>query len=142
MTEMAHAIVAKAERSKEGQDRHDDHESPHFQRNGDRKKIDTAIGEKDGTSDQNSKNGARRSYGGNVSRVRQSVGERGGSGSHKSVDESCPDAGQEVIPQKLVPSPNQLQLLAEQPQRVHVHDDVPDALDVVEEQVRDRLPDA
>src|SRR5262249_18532033 len=103
------------------------------------KKIGAAIGKENRTGDQDAKNRARGADGGDV------VGRfapQHRDGTHDNVEYAGADSGQKVVAQEAVAAPDQFELAPKRPQHEHVDQDVPDAVDVVQEQIGEGLPDA
>src|SRR5208282_748183 len=105
---------------------------------GDREKINTPVWKQNRAGNQDSEN---RAGGSDRRHVRKSMAKKSGHGFHRDVDQSRPYAGEKVIAQKFVSSPHHLQFAAEDPQHQHVHHDVQKKVDVVEEEIGERLPD-
>ena len=60
---------------------------------------------------------------------------------HNDVDDPSTHSRKQVIAQEAISSPDELKLSAKHPEHEHVHEDVPDAVDVMQKQVGEGLPD-
>src|SRR5579859_5951580 len=139
MADVAYVAFAESQRAKKCDARHDRDNPFHFNRNRNREKIGAAVGEKNGASDHDAKDGAGRADGGHQ-RVRLSPNVW--NGVHEHVDEAGADTRQKIIAEKSVSAPDEFDFAAEHPEEEHVQDDVPHIGDIVEKKVRERLPDA
>ena len=138
MTDVAHLVVSEAEGAEKGERRHDGDDRAHTHRHRNGEQVYAAVGEKDGASDHDPKDGPgctdRRN-------VRNSMAPEHGNSLHDDVDDSRPYTCQKVVPQKTISSPHELEFAPEHPEHQHIHENVPDVVYVVEEEIGERLPD-
>ena len=139
VTEMADAAFAKAQRSKKGEGGHDGYNPFHFDGDRDRKEIGAAIGEQYCAGDEDSENCAGSADGRHVGIF---PAPEHGNRFHDDVEETSANSGEEVVAKKAIAAPHEFHFATEHPQREHVQNDVPDAVDIVQEKIGERLPDA
>ena len=141
MTEVAHSVRAQSKCSEKCQHRHEDDHGTHAHGDRQGENIDSAIRKQNRTSDKNSKNSSGGANRRGVSAERNALAQKRWKHFDNDVDEPSSHARQKVIAQEAILSPNKFEFPAKHPEHEHVHEDVPDAIHVMEEQVSKGLPD-
>jgi hypothetical protein len=132
-------VVAQAKGAEEGDGRHAGYDPFHFYGNRNRDDVGATVGKEDGAGDENSENSARSADGG---RKRVLTPPKHGNGFNYDVENASADAGKKIVAKKAVAAPDQFHFAAKHPQREHIYNDVPNAVDIVQEKIRKWLPDS
>src|SRR5262249_16101809 len=139
MANVRNLVVAEAKGPEKGDGCHYGYNPFHFDRDRDREKVSATIGEENRAGDQNSKNRSgsadRRNV---VSRLTPQHRNR----ADNNVENASTDSGNKVVAQKAIASPDQFEFAAKRPQHEHLDQDVPDAVDLMQEKIRKGLPHA
>jgi len=139
VAEMAHAAFTEAQRSKKSEGGHDGHNPFHLDGDRNGKEIGAAIGKQYCTGNEDAENRSGSADGRHVGIF---VAPEHGNRFHDDVEETSANSGEEVVAKKAIAAPHEFHFATEHPQREHVQNDVPDAVDIVQEKIGERLPDA
>lgn len=139
MAEMADAAFTESQRAEKCDCGHERDNPFHFDGNGNREKVRAAIRKKNSAGDQNAEDGSRSADGGNVrDRASPEMRKR----LHDHVENTGANASEKVIAQEAACTPDGFDFAAKHPEHQHIEKEMPDAGDVMEEKVGERLPDA
>src|SRR5947209_6815602 len=139
MAEVAYTVVAKSNGSQKCKNHHDGNRGAHADGDRDEQRPDLAVGEQNGARDQNSKNCSGSS---DCWHVGKGMAPKDGNGFYDDVDDAGADAGNKIILEEAISSPDDFQFAAKHPQGEHVGKNMPDGIRVVEKEIGNGLPDS
>ena len=139
VADVADLVTTEAKSAEKCDDGHAGDNPLHFDGNWNWDDVGAAIGKKNGTGDENTEYGAG-SADGRSKRIFPTPEHR--ERFYDDVQDASADSGEEVVAQKAVAAPHQLDFAAKHPKREHVENDVPDVGDVMQKKIGKGLPDA